>query len=106
MKRLIPAAFAAFLAADTFAAGLSATRAEIVTAEFNKQTCYIGVPFTSLSNGEWKIELVDAQAGNFTDRRQWNSYSASLQLCPKGGLQWNGKVSDGTTYVWKWRIKR
>ena len=34
MKRLIPAAFAAFLAADTFAAGLSATRAEIVTAEF------------------------------------------------------------------------
>ena len=24
----------------------------------------------------------------------------------KGGLQWGGKVSDGTTYAWKWRIKR
>ena len=75
-------------------------------AEFNKETCYIGFPFTSLSNGEWKIELVDAQAGNFVDRRQWNSDSVSLQLCPKGGLQWNGKVSDGTTYAWKWRIAR
>jgi len=75
-------------------------------AEFNKETCYIGFPFTSLSNGEWKIELVEAQAGNFVDRRQWNSDSVSLQLCPKGGLQWNGKVSDGTTYAWKWRIAR
>jgi hypothetical protein len=75
-------------------------------AEFNKETCYIGFPFTSLSNGEWKIELVDAQTGNFVDRRQWNSDSVSLQLCPKGGLQWNGKVSDGTTYAWKWRIAR
>lgn len=75
-------------------------------AEFNKETCYIGFPFTSLSNGEWKIELVDAQAGNFVDRRQWNSDSVSLQLCPKGGLQWNGKISDGTTYAWKWRIAR
>ena len=75
-------------------------------AEFNKETCYIGFPFTSLSNGEWKIELVEAQAGNFVDRRQWNSDSVSLQLCPKGGLQWSGKVSDGTTYAWKWRIAR
>ena len=75
-------------------------------AEFNKETCYIGFPFTSLSNGEWKIELVDAQAGNFVDRRQWNSDSVSLQLCPKGGLQWNGRISDGTTYAWKWRIAR
>ena len=86
------------------------TKGEVRTvdypAEFNKETCYIGFPFTSLSNGEWKIELVDAQAGNFVDRRQWNSDSVSLQLCPKGGLQWNGKVSDGTTYAWKWRIAR
>ena len=105
MKRLIPAAFAAFLASDTFAAGLSATRAEIVTAEF-AETCRIGIPFTSLSNGEWKIELVDAQTGSFTDLREWKNDYANFQLCPKGGLQWNGKVSDGTTYVWKWRIKR
>ena len=75
-------------------------------AEFNKETCRLGIPFTSLSNGEWTIDLVDAQTGNFTDLRAWNNDHANLQLCPKGGLQWNGKVSDGTTYSWKWRIAR
>ena len=75
-------------------------------ATFDKKTCRIGIPFTSLSNGEWKIELVDAQTGNFTDLREWKNDYANFQLCPKGGLQWGGKVSDGTTYVWKWRIGR
>ena len=84
------------------------TKGEVRTvdypAEYNKETCRIGIPFTSLSNGEWKIELVDAQTGSFTDLREWKNDYANFQLCPKGGLQWGGKVSDGTTYVWKWRI--
>ena len=86
------------------------TKGEVRTvdypAEYNKETCRIGIPFTSLSNGEWKIELVDAQTGSFTDLREWKNDYANFQLCPKGGLQWGGKVSDGTTYVWKWRIGR
>ena len=75
-------------------------------ATFDKKTCRIGIPFTSLSNGEWKIELVDAQTGNFTDLREWKNDYANFQLCPKGGLKWTGQVSDGRTYVWKWRITR
>lgn len=75
-------------------------------AEFDAKTCRIATPFKSLSNGEWTIVVDDAQVGNFIDRRQWNSDSVSIQLCPKGGLQWNGKVSDGATHAWKWRIER
>ena len=74
--------------------------------EFNKSSCVIGIPFVALSNGEWKIELEDAQVGNFSDLRAWNSDYANLRLCPKDGLKWTGKVSDGGTYKWKWRITR
>ena len=75
-------------------------------AEFDAKTCRIQTPFRSLSNGEWKITLDGAQLAVFMDRRQWNNASANLQLCPKDGLQWAGKVSDGKTYAWKWRIAR
>ncbi len=75
-------------------------------AEFDAKTCRIQAPFRSLSNGEWKITLDGAQLAVFMDRRQWNNASANLQLCPKDGLQWAGKVSDGKTYAWKWRITR
>ena len=73
---------------------------------FDAKKCRIALPFKSLSNSEWKIELDGAQLVNFIDRRQWNNDSASLQLCPQGGLQWAGKVSDGRTYTWKWTISR
>ena len=74
--------------------------------EYDAKKCNITLQFKSLSNGEWKVELDGAQFVGFIDRRQWNNDSASLQLCPLGGLQWSGKVSDGRTYTWKWTISR
>ena len=59
-----------------------------------------------MSNGEWKISLDDAQLMGFMDRRQWNNNSAGLQFCPKGGLQWGGKVSDGKTMRCSWSATR
>ena len=76
-------------------------------AEYDAKTCRLAsVFFKSVSNGEWKITLDDAAFVGFMDRRQWNNNSASLQLCPKDGLQWGGKVSDGKTYTWKWTISK
>ena len=75
-------------------------------AEFNADTCRITVPFKTLSNGEWRIDLDGAQMMSFMDRRQWNNATASLQLCPKDGLQWGGKVSDGQTFNWRWTLRR
>lgn len=76
-------------------------------AEYDAKACrFASQFFKSVSNGEWKITLDDASFVGFMDRRQWNNNSASLQLCPKDGLQWGGKVSDGKTYSWKWTISR
>lgn len=85
-----------------------ATRTMDYPVEFEAKTCRLGVPpFVVLDNGEWKIELGEGtQLMGFTDRRQWNGNSASLQLCPRGGLQWAGKVSDGQTFVWRWKISK
>ncbi|MGN0854284.1 MAG: hypothetical protein ACI4R9_02045 [Kiritimatiellia bacterium] len=75
--------------------------------EFDAKTCRLMPSFVAFDNGEWKIELGEGtQQMGFVDRRQWNNDSACLQLCPRGGLQWAGKVSDGTTFVWSWTISR
>ncbi len=73
--------------------------------EFDPDTCKLG-NFKTLDNGEWTLELDGAQVASFYDRRQWNNPSSSLQICPVGGLQWNGKISDGTACVWKWTLKK
>lgn len=73
--------------------------------EFDPKTCKMPA-FKTLDNGEWTLAFDGAQLMNFTDRRQWNNPSSSLQVCPDGGCQWGGKVSDGTAYTWKWTLKR
>ena len=75
-------------------------------AEFDAKSCRLPGSFKILSNGEWKISLDDAQLIGFMDRRQWNNNSAGLQFCPKGGLQWGGKVSDGKTMRCSWSATR
>ena len=75
-------------------------------SEFAADACRLPASFRTLSNGEWRLALDAAQVVSFMDRRQWNNDSASLQLCPQGGLEWGGKVSDGKKFVWKWTLSR
>ena len=56
--------------------------------------------------GDWTLELDAAETAAFLDHRKRDDPSTSLQLCPAGGWQRNGKVSDGTAFTWGWTLRR
>ena len=73
--------------------------------KFDPKTCRLP-KFKSLSNGDWTLELDAAETAAFLDHRKRDDPSTSLQLCPAGGWQRNGKVSDGTAFTWGWTLRR
>lgn len=73
--------------------------------DFDPATCKIP-GFATLDNGEWTLTLDGAQLASFYDRRQWGNPSSSMQLCPAGGVFWEGKTSDGSVLTWKWTLRK
>ena len=73
--------------------------------KFDPKTCRLP-KFKSLSNGDWTQDLDAAETVAFFDHRKRDDPSTSLQLCPAGGWQRNGKVSDGTAFTWGWTLRR
>lgn len=53
-----------------------------------------------LENG-WRLTLENAEIQQMFDRRQWRQQTFNVKIVPRGGISWNGTVSQGEPIRWK-----